>query len=86
MAVVVCDAEVAGEQRGFEVFEGGLVDGAGEGDDAFDFGGERLAGARDGLLHAVEEALGFGRFGGVDWVWFGAKELDHGSRFSLQHQ
>jgi hypothetical protein len=32
------DAEVAGQQRGFKVFEGGFVDGAGEGDDAFDFG------------------------------------------------
>ena len=64
------DAEVAREQGGFEVVEGLLVDGAGEGGDVFDFGGERLAGARDGLLHAGEEALGFGRvFGGVDWVW-----------------
>ena len=51
-------AQVAGEQRGFQIFERALVHGAGEGGDAFDLGGERLAGARDRLLHAVEEALG----------------------------
>ena len=72
------DAEIAGEERGFEVFEGGLVDGAGEGGDAFDFGGERLAGARDGLLHAGEEAEG-GRFclvvRGSGRVVLAAKEL-----------
>ena len=50
------DAEVAREQSGFKVFKGRLIDDAGERDEAFDFGGERLAGARDGLLHAVEEA------------------------------
>ena len=49
-------ADVAHDERGFEFFEGGLVDLAGEGDDVVDLGGEGLAGARDGLLHAVEEA------------------------------
>ena len=50
------DAEVAREQRGFELFEGAFVDGAGEGGEVRDFGGKGLAGARDGLAHAVEEA------------------------------
>ncbi len=32
------DAQIAGKQRGFKGFEGGFVDGAGEGDYVFDFG------------------------------------------------
>ena len=51
------DAEIAREQSGFEIFEGGLVDGAGEGGEVGDFGGEGLAGARDGLAHAIEDVF-----------------------------
>jgi hypothetical protein len=46
-------AEVAREQCSFEIVECGLVDGAGEGGDVGDFGGEGFAGARDGLAHAA---------------------------------
>ena len=54
-------AEIAREQSGFELVESGFVDGAGEGGEVGDFGGEGLAGARDGLAHAIEESfLGFG--------------------------
>src|SRR6202035_44741 len=49
-------AEVGGEEEGFEIEESGFVDLAGEGDDGADGLGEGLAGAGDGLLHAVEEA------------------------------
>ena len=57
MAVVVCTPRSLDEQRGFKFFEGGFVDGAGEGGDVGDFGGEGLAGAGDGLPHAVEEVF-----------------------------
>ena len=50
-------AEVAREECGFELVESGLVDGAGEGGEIGDFGGKGLAGARDGLAHAVEDAV-----------------------------
>ena len=87
------DAEVAGEQGGLEIFEGLLVDGAGEGGDAFDFGGERLAGARDGLLHAGEEALGAPVGASVDASGSGAggsfllpKNFIMGPDSSLEHR
>ena len=53
-------AYVGGEEQGFERIEGGLVDLAGEGDNGVEGLGEGLAGAGDGLPHAVEEAR-FGR-------------------------
>ncbi len=58
-------ADVAGEEGEFEVVERGFVDFAGEGDDGGDGVGERLAGAGDRLLHAVEEAAGCGGLGGL---------------------
>ena len=54
-------ADVGGEEGELEVVEGGFVDFAGEGDDGGDGVGERLAGAGDRLLHAVEEAAGLRR-------------------------
>ena len=48
-------SDVGGEEDELEVFEGGFVDFAGEGDDGADGLGEGLAGARDRLLHAVED-------------------------------
>ena len=49
-------ADVAHDQRGFEIFERRLIDLAGERDDVVDACGKRLAGARDGLAHAREES------------------------------
>ena len=49
-------ADVAHDERGFEFFEGRLVDFAGESDDVVDARGKGLAGARDGLAHAREKA------------------------------
>jgi len=58
-------SDVGGEEDELEVFEGGFIDFAGEGDDGADGLGEGLTGAGDRLLHAVEEAAGFcGCFGG----------------------
>ena len=53
-------AEIAREESGFEIVEGGLVDGASEGSEVGDFGGEGLARARDGLAHAIEDFF---------WLW-----------------
>ena len=49
-------ADVARDQRRFEIFEGRFVDRAGQGDDVFNLRSEGLARARDSLLHAAEEA------------------------------
>jgi len=61
-------ADVAGEEGELEVVERGFVYFAGEGDDRGDGVGERLAGAGDRLLHAVEEAA---RCGGLLWFRVG---------------
>ena len=49
-------ADVRCEEARLELIKGGLIDLAGERDDGADGVGERLAGARDRLPHAVEEA------------------------------
>ena len=51
------DAKVTGEQRRFQLFERAFVHRAGKRGNVRDFGGKGLAGARDGLPHAVEEVL-----------------------------
>ena len=50
------DAKVAREQSRFQLFERAFIHGARERGNVRDFGGKGLAGARNGLLHAVEEA------------------------------
>src|SRR5271167_4556859 len=51
----------------------------GQGDDVFDPHGQRLAGARDSLLHAVEYALFLGFFQAAK------KGLNHLPGISIQH-
>ena len=85
-------ADVAGDERGFKLFQIALVHRAGHGDDVFDFGVEGLAGARDRLLHAVEEAGLLFVFLLLLW-FFGffqaakqADEIGHGLSFSLEER
>lgn len=68
-------AEIAREENRFKIVESGFVDSASESGEIGDFGGEGLAGARDGLAHAVEETE-FGFIGGIVRLpWFlAAKE------------
>ncbi len=65
-------ADVAHDERGFEFFESGLVDFAGQGDDVVDAGGEVLAGAGDRFAHAREEARFPSRFflAGLGFLFF----------------
>src|SRR5271169_852720 len=48
-------AEVGANQRGFQIVQGGAVDLFADGDDIFDALSEVLAGARDGLFHALDK-------------------------------
>jgi hypothetical protein len=74
-------AQVAGQQGRFQVFERALVHRARGGDNGFDLGRQRLARARDGLLHPREKAgfrlslaCGRGR-GSCRGVFLAAKKL-----------
>ena len=57
-------AEVAGEQRGFEIVEGAFVDGAGESGEVGDFGGEASRGC-------ARPPGACGRRGLFFWVFLG---------------
>ena len=82
-------ADVAGDERGFQFLQVAFVHRAGHGDDVFDLRSERFAGARNRLLHAVEEAgllflvlLLLGFFGFLE-ASKKADEFGHGVSFSL---